>query len=345
MSAPAICMIAAIKRHFKRRHWLRRPVIITWCRVFDETSFRENLHNLKYRVQFLFPRASVFVFLYTFATSVSILETILFIKRPTECRSYALRLWFALQIVSIYFYCTFCYFVYLRRKLLEIECAITVDLVKKNIGHWGTCVPKVKNFFREYMQLRQFVFPWLNIIIFSGTFSLAFILTWRMEIHDSIPATNITISQSFQNNGSLPNDFFCLRSCTKEFEKDASLSTIFMIQELCVILIVIVLPVIAVGRLDLKYQWDRFKIKIYLNIDTTEDSWKNLSKLIERLHPDISSESLATIAIPLFGIVAGGLGGHYALWKVINVSHKWANCSYKQQRVRDSFTIVRHIQR
>ncbi|PIK56843.1 hypothetical protein BSL78_06246 [Apostichopus japonicus] len=311
MSGPVICIVATIKRHFKRNEWLRRRGVITWCRVFDESNFRGKLHTLNYGINSLTPRLCVLVLFYSLALITGVMEAAWYVSHPEECKTMPLLFCLVLHIINMFFYSTLCHFLYLQRKLLENECNNTVEYIEHHLADFRKCVTKTKEFFGEYLQLRTIMFPWLNAVVFSNSFGMTFFYSWRYRSIDINPSGPPAFGGSYL--GSRGDNHFCNRACAEDFLANAQLSKYFTVLVMSEKFIMFFFAVIVVGGLDLKYQWNRFKMKMYFVTNEEVDSWKRLSDLVERLHPDISSDVIASYIIPLLGLVAGVVGGQYVM--------------------------------
>ena len=233
-------------------------------------ELEDQLPALTYQIQSLTPRACVFVLYYSLATTNSILEIRWFVRQLQECQTAGAILWLVLHIVNIFYYSTFCYFLYVKRKLLEGECNSLIECIQNKAGDIRGCAFKVMYFFREYMQLRRLMFAWLNAAVFTNAFGITLFLTWRLRVPVTTFTSNATTTQPFDSGGMGSQDHgnFCNRRCTEDSMQYAHLSSHFIIQVMSEIFMIMIFAVIAVGGLDLKYQWDRFKKMMYLDVFT-----------------------------------------------------------------------------
>lgn len=306
-SAPIVCIVATIKRQFKTPDWGQKYVI-TWCRIFEEDGLEQQLDTGSYRSVGSTARTLVLIFFYLFVALNGLLESLWYIHKQNQCKSLALLLYLISHIVNMIFYSNFCYFLYLKRKNLEDDCQVALEYIEQNFEDPTKCVLKVKNFFREYMQLRKFVFPWLTTIVFCYAFGVTFYITWRFSLESStINATTINLPQTLHDDiGNISRPTSCAAQDQQRY-LTVFFSTLVMSERLLMVL----LPVMAVGRLDLKYEWDQFKMKMYLRISPEERFWKRISELAENLHMDCSFDYITTFLIPLIGLVAGFISGYY----------------------------------
>ncbi|XP_071825993.1 uncharacterized protein [Apostichopus japonicus] len=315
MSTSVICLAGAVKRNFKRYEWFQTTGVITWCRVLDESTFSNKIHVLQYRIQSLTPRVCAFIFFLSLATTTSIIEINGYSRYREECHTISLLISLILHVTNMFLYSTFCFMMFIQRKLLEIELNSAIEFIHNNFRDGQRAMNKVKSFFRQYMQLRQLMFPWLNIIVFTNAFSMTLFVTWKLQVSLTNPSASIVTSQPAISASvgfrSHVHNVFCNQTCMRDSDISDYWSSYFMFQVICEKTMMIVIAIIAVGGLDLKYQWDRFKMKMYLAINVEDEAWKRISDLVERMHPDIASDIIASFLIPLLGVVAGVIGGRY----------------------------------
>lgn len=78
---------------------------------------------------------------------------------------------------------------------------------------------------------------------------------------------------------------------------------------------VVTFALFVVGGIDLKYKWDRFKLKINMTYTSGDAAfWKHLQKFVRHLHPDTLNDTIGVYIIPLFGIALGVISnGHFGV--------------------------------
>lgn len=97
--------------------------------------------------------------------------------------------WTLNDMLNIYFYTLFCYFLYLQRVALEKEGHECFGYVQTNIGNLEKCRKKVREFFQNYKRLRHLLLPWIWVILFCSSCGMTAVFTWN---YNSVNQSTVT---------------------------------------------------------------------------------------------------------------------------------------------------------
>ncbi|KAJ8025734.1 hypothetical protein HOLleu_33371 [Holothuria leucospilota] len=314
MSLPMFCL-AAFARNNRKRHD-DGLTSIAWTNVFNESSFVRQFSYLNVSKMKPLPKIGVVIFFYGFASSISCFIVLLYVDMYKSCESWISYIWMVGEVIALFYFATFSYFLYLKRIILEEEGRRTLSFVKSNKGNLEICIVSVKSFFCNYMQLRNMLLPWLCIVMFSSTFGLTVFLTWAYK--DKTSASNIivqvnTTTQIPDSNMAAYIGRFCDYACDGY--------DILMRENTYIVYSVILVgkffmpaavTFFVVRGLDVKHVWDRLNVKLHLMFSTHNlEFWKRLTKYVEKLHPDVTFSAFAGLVIPVLGLATGLLGSHH----------------------------------
>lgn len=213
------------------------------------------------------------------------------------------------NVASLLFYSTFCYFMYLNRRALQIEGSNILNYVQRNVEAEEDCLAKVGKYFKRYLELRKILFPWINMITFSTTFGVTVFFTWdpnnshSSNVVGSSDGSDGIFGSWFHHSG------ICQVTCGNSSDHNDGSENMehFIVMVICEKVTVVTLALIAVGGMDVRYLWEDFQVKLNLVVYTSGKvgNLSNLRKFVNNLRVHSTSSSLATFVFPLFGIVCG----------------------------------------
>lgn len=303
ISAQLICIVALLKRRFNRAS---REDEITWVTVFSESSCASQFPSLPPSRVLRLPKIGVFVCLFIpFPVFIVTARMAMFFNLNDDCRNWLQCAWTAFESIHVCFFAAVCYFLYLKRVILEESCKKTADYIKKHAGEMDLCLNKVRRLFKDYIQLRRLLLPWLTFVLFNATFGITVVVTWNY--HLIFPNGNQTTAmltiETAEGKGDNPHSI-CPYSCDQiSFLEDKHyVYIIYNMLVACRHLMTAVLSFFVVGGMDLKYIWDRFRIKIYYKFTAKNFLfWKSLKKFVDSLHPQTTVANLLSFFIPMVG--------------------------------------------
>ncbi|KAJ8025737.1 hypothetical protein HOLleu_33378 [Holothuria leucospilota] len=312
MSVPFFGLTAFARNNFTKRSDVQTD--IAWPKVFNESVFARQLTYLKTSKMTPLPKIWVFLFFHGFAFSVSCLIAILYVVMYKSCQSWISYVWMSAEIIALFYFALFSYFLYLQRIILEEEGRHTLSFIISKEGNIEVCIAPVKKFFCNYMQLRKVLLPWLCVVMFSSTFGLTAFLTWTYE-------NNMESLKSSSNNNTeiTPTDppFYLGKLCTYSCNESQILAEhtthlVYSSVLLGKLIMPAVLAFLVIEGLDVKHVWDRFSLKLLLMLNTDNlEFWKCITEYSEKLHPNVTFDTLVGFVIPVLGLASGLLEGHH----------------------------------
>lgn len=260
------------------------------------------------------PKIWVFLSFHGFAFAVSCLIAILYIVMYKSCLSWVSYVWMSAEIIALFYFALFSYFLYLQRIILEEEGKHTLSFITSKEGNIEVCMEPLKKFFCNYMQLRNVLLPWLCLVMFSSTFGLTAFFTWtyenNMETQKNSLHSNTTVAPTEQT-------FYLGKLCTYSCNESHILaeSTTHLVYSsvlLGKLIMPAVLTFLVIEGLDVKHVWDRFSMKLHLMFNTHNlEFWKCITEYSEKLHPNVTFDTLVGFVIPVLGLASGLLEGHH----------------------------------
>ncbi|KAJ8035890.1 hypothetical protein HOLleu_19703 [Holothuria leucospilota] len=300
MSAQIVCATAAIKKCF---YGLPPATKISWMNIFSESHFFIKLYHLNFG---RLPGLAVFVFCYVFALFNSLLEICYFSRLDSSCHTWPRCICLISHILNLFFYSSFCYFLYLHRVILKRERKRTLSYVSEHIRDLKACMESVRGFYRNYYQLRKLLLPWINVVLFSTAYGVAVFFAPSDEQVDSTVIQNVT--REISSHWLTYLNYTCNISCEIENNEmdNSKFAFFFDCKVLSEKIMLVALALIAVGGMDIKYEWECFKMK--LNLMYPADEFRGLQPLLKFLtevHPNTARETITTFLIPFLGIACG----------------------------------------
>lgn len=317
VSSQLVCMVAVLKRRFERP---KKEDEITWAAVFSEAACGRQFLFLKTSRWCRLPKLWVFVFVFLpFPTLIVLARILLFVNLREDCRNFLQCVWTAFECIYVFIFASFCYFLYLKRVLLEDSCARTADYVRKHCGHFNACLVRVRLFFKDYAQLRRLLLPWLTFVLLNSTFGITVVVTWNYQL--IFPSNETTWHSQDVSGQSLSHmseteregRALCPYSCDKiSFVRGKQqFYVIYNMLVVCRHLMTAFLSCFVVGGLDLKYIWDRFRLKFYfMCVQDGYEFWKKLKLVVDSLHPQPAIENFLALLLPMMGLATALLSGN-----------------------------------
>lgn len=190
MSSQVVCITAALKNYLKQPG---NEIKYTYANVFNEQWFARKWYNRSKCFGKKAPlyELGAFALFYLLAGVNSYFELKYFLSLDIDCRPWPKYVSLVFHIGGLFFFSTFCYFLFLQRSILGEESQHTAWYVREHCPNLEACIQKVGQLFSEYYQLRQLLLPWLNFILFSTTFGLTAFFTWKYQEATSRNATSI----------------------------------------------------------------------------------------------------------------------------------------------------------
>ncbi|KAJ8025738.1 hypothetical protein HOLleu_33379 [Holothuria leucospilota] len=304
--APVLCLIAIFRNMSRTHHDDDRS--ITCMKVLSESGFTRQISHFRASRITPLPKVGVFIIFHGLAFILSFLIFLHYEKKP--CRTWLSLIWVAAEIISIFFFATFSYFVYLQRVILEEEGKQMIIFISKSKGELDICITKIQQFFCNYIQLRRLLLPWLCMILFSLTFGLTAFMMWTYKKSNpsnnthmvTTPVTTTAANPTFVDDFGII-DKLCPYSCDNSDQLGQG--AIFWGK----VVMSFVLTFVVIQGLDLKYVWDNFTLKLDLMFSAKElKFWECLTNYVKELHPNVAFDTLFGFVIPVLAIAIGVLG-------------------------------------
>ncbi|KAJ8020877.1 hypothetical protein HOLleu_40585 [Holothuria leucospilota] len=269
---------------------------IRWHNALNGTAFLRNLSVQINSHRGPWPNLFTFGFFIVFASFVALINIYFFTLLEEKCRNWTGYIWLVCDTLNLMFYGMSCYFLYLQRTSLQAIGKKVAVCVGENIVNFDYCTNQIKKFFREYLQLRKIILPWLRIIIFTSSFGLTVFFTWNYE-------ENKYLSPSVLNDNQLNATFICSYACDKaSFLKERNVLLFYNVLVISRNLMIAILALTAVGGFDIAYIWERFNMRLHFLTTASEgEQWKRLINFVKKLHPSTHAAVIFSFVIPLLG--------------------------------------------
>ncbi|XP_054750388.1 uncharacterized protein LOC129256101 isoform X1 [Lytechinus pictus] len=134
-------------------------------------------------------------------------------------------------------YGVFCHTIFHLRCSFEIECNLLLAFFIENEGYLDRCRMRLAETYRDYRIFQSAVRSWVAFIVSIGILGLTIHLSWNYDVYSGNEKLNIS-------------------------SKDLILLNVLIFSEK---LMIISLPVIAVGGMDLSYLWRHFQLALSRN--------------------------------------------------------------------------------
>ncbi|KAJ8021211.1 hypothetical protein HOLleu_38342 [Holothuria leucospilota] len=309
LSAQIICFAALARNNRRWRYHIYQET--SWVNLFREATFARKISSLDHSNRCCLPSMGAALFFYGIAAYLSFLEMYHFSIQHHRCSRIPLQLYIShvSYIFSVFFFATFCYCLYLQRRLLEGKHDDTISFITKHSGKLYDCMDKTCDFFKEYIQLRSLLLRWLSFVLCCVAFGLAIFFTMNYKHLFSLS----DISTMDDHDNEQTNNKFCTISCDKPTQAEVQIS--FLIFDLLVFsekLTIAAFALVIVGGLDIKSEWDSFRMSLHF-MQTAKDGdfWKKFLSFVKKLHYDTTTETITSLIIPVLGLGIGLLSDGY----------------------------------
>ncbi|KAJ8020878.1 hypothetical protein HOLleu_40586 [Holothuria leucospilota] len=269
---------------------------IRWHNAFNGTAFLRNLSVQINSRKGPWSNLFTFAFFIVFASFVAFVNIYFFTLLEEKCRNWTEYMWLVCDTFNFVFYAMSCYFLYLQRTSLQAIGKKAAVCVGENIVNFDYCTNIIKEFVREYLQLRKIILPWLRIIIFTSSFGLTVFFTWNYE-------KNKYLSLSVPNGNQLNATFICPYACDKaSFLKERNVLLFYNVLVISRNLMIAILALTAVGGFDIAYAWESFNVRLHFMTTAREgEQWKRLISFVQELHPSTQAAVIFSFVMPLLG--------------------------------------------
>lgn len=96
-----------------------------------------------------------------------------------ECPNMRQDFWIFIEILGVFFFSTFCYFLSFSTDALQRSRRKAKKYVRDNKGDLELCMEEARKLFQEYYQLQTFLVPWLYLTVLSSMFGIGVCINWN----------------------------------------------------------------------------------------------------------------------------------------------------------------------
>lgn len=231
-----------------------------WCEVLHQDYMTRRLQYLCGASGFRLPSLSFHMSCLLWP-AVNVIFEIVYMYFNSVAQVQPVNLMFAvIEVLSVthgmLLFGVFCYTLFLLRSSFETECNLLLAFFVENEGHLDRCRLRLAETYRDYRVFRSAVSAWVAFIVTIGILGLTIHLSWNYDVYSG--------NEKLEMSG-----------------KDLILLNCLIFSEK---LMILTLPVFAVGGMDHDCLWRHFRLALSRNRRSEQEYfWERLTYYLREL--------------------------------------------------------------